>query len=294
MNQTWPKISVFILTYNSKLFIKECIESVLIQEYPNLEIVIGDDGSTDGTPDILKEYNKNYPGLFKLVLSETNTGITANCNRVLAQCNGEYIAFLAGDDLWCSGKLQKQIAWFNANPNKILNFTLTEVFDDRSSQKMAIAPTFQKQQFLAASPIIQAYILGQVESSFLLKRKYVPSYGFEASIPNVSDLIFFVEIFQQGEIGYIDEVLTKYRKHSESTSKKEEKICVEHYLSYLILEKKYPELNKDIVDIKRNIIFTLMTMNSESSKKLENQIIDTFKIKELFLILIKRIIKKIK
>src|SRR3954466_12075374 len=76
-----PRVSVLMLTYQHAKYVRESVESVLAQNYPNLQIVIGDDASTDGTQDILREYAARHPGLFKLLLAETNQGITKNANQ---------------------------------------------------------------------------------------------------------------------------------------------------------------------------------------------------------------------
>ena len=70
-NNNPPLVSVAILTYNQEEFLREALETVLSQNYSNIQIVVGDDCSTDGTQAMLKEYEKNYPGKFVLHLAET-------------------------------------------------------------------------------------------------------------------------------------------------------------------------------------------------------------------------------
>ena len=81
--KTKPLVSVFITTYNHGAFITDCLESVLTQNYENFEIIVGDDASTDKTPEILLEYKVKYPNIIKLVLHEKNIGVTNNCNSIL-------------------------------------------------------------------------------------------------------------------------------------------------------------------------------------------------------------------
>src|SRR5262245_60854912 len=97
--QDYPLVSVGIVTYQHEKFIDECLQSILTQDYPNMEIIIADDGSKDRTPEIVREYANKYPGKFVLRLSEKNRGITANSNEAHFACSGKYIAWMAGDDL---------------------------------------------------------------------------------------------------------------------------------------------------------------------------------------------------
>src|SRR5438128_463489 len=90
---TNPLVSVIVPTYNQLDFIAEALDSVLEQDYENLQIVVGDDGSTDGTVEIIRQFAKRYPRRLIPLDGLPHLGITANCNRCLRACNGKYIAF---------------------------------------------------------------------------------------------------------------------------------------------------------------------------------------------------------
>ena len=106
-----PLVSVWMITYNQEELIKEAIDSVLMQEVDfEYEIVIGEDCSTDRTREVLEEYNRKYPGKFKLLFREKNLGITANFADTFRHCSGKYIAPCEGDDYWTDPlKLKKQV-----------------------------------------------------------------------------------------------------------------------------------------------------------------------------------------
>ena len=93
-----PKVSVMIITYNQEDLISETIESVLFQNYPNLEIIVSDDASTDKTPEIILSYASRYPNVVIPVLNKKNIGITGNSNTAFFACTGEMVAVLGGDD----------------------------------------------------------------------------------------------------------------------------------------------------------------------------------------------------
>jgi len=105
------KVSVCCITYNHEKFIATAIDSFIIQKLDcDYEIVISDDASSDATVAILKEYEKKYPALIRLILHENNIGMMPNLIQTLLSCKGEYIAVCEGDDYWTDPlKLQKQI-----------------------------------------------------------------------------------------------------------------------------------------------------------------------------------------
>ena len=123
MPEAVPLLSVCIITYNHEQFIRQAIDSVLLQEctFP-IEIVIGEDCSTDSTGAICQEYARKYAHV-KLLDNETNLGMVNNFLRTSKACTGKYIAMLEGDDYWTDPhKLQKQVDFLEANPDFVLCF----------------------------------------------------------------------------------------------------------------------------------------------------------------------------
>ena len=112
------KISVGIITYNQQETIAQTLDSILCQQGDfELEVVIGEDCSTDNTWAICKEYAERYPEQVVLLENTHNLGIMANFARVMKACTGEYVGICAGDDYWCDEqKLQKQLDYMTAHP----------------------------------------------------------------------------------------------------------------------------------------------------------------------------------
>jgi len=129
---TNPLVSCSIIVYNQKDYIAQCIDGMLCQEcdFP-LNIVVADDCSTDGTQDILREYQAKYPDKIKLVLNEKNGHIAANwvsCCKELE--GGEYVAFCDGDDYWSNPKkLQLQVEYMRQHSECVALSTRNEILD---------------------------------------------------------------------------------------------------------------------------------------------------------------------
>lgn len=94
-----PLVTIGIISYNNAAYIGECIESCLAQTYPNVEIVVADDASTDRSPDIIREYVKRYPNKIRAVLAHTNAGVAPNLNQAVKAAKGVWFKTIACDDV---------------------------------------------------------------------------------------------------------------------------------------------------------------------------------------------------
>lgn len=111
-----PKVSVCVISYNQEKYIRKCLQSILEQETDfEFEVIVGDDGSKDGTPAIIREFADKYPGKVKPVLHPKNVGPTANYFSVHNIARGKYIAHVDGDDYCLPGKLSRLAAHLDQN-----------------------------------------------------------------------------------------------------------------------------------------------------------------------------------
>jgi glycosyltransferase involved in cell wall biosynthesis len=120
-----PSVSVVMITYNHGRYIRNAIEGVLAQEtdFP-VELLIGEDHSTDETPDIVREYARGHPEKIRVISSTQNVGAKKNLQRLEAACDGKYTAYCEGDDFWHDPlKLQKQVCFLETNPQYSLVHT---------------------------------------------------------------------------------------------------------------------------------------------------------------------------
>jgi glycosyltransferase involved in cell wall biosynthesis len=113
-----PKVTVIIPTFNRERFIRECVESVLSQTYQDFELIVVDDGSTDGTPDLLQKYDGRLTYIW-----QENRGPSAARNRGIQLASGEWICFLDSDDLWLPRKLERQMEFFARHPDARVCYT---------------------------------------------------------------------------------------------------------------------------------------------------------------------------
>ena len=110
-----PLVSVIIPTYNRGWIVKEAIDTVLEQDFTDFELIVVDDGSTDNTPEILREFGSDIQ-----VIMQSNRGVSAARNRGIQASAGRWIAFLDSDDLWLPQKLSRQVDFFRSQPDALI------------------------------------------------------------------------------------------------------------------------------------------------------------------------------
>lgn len=131
-----PLVSVHMITYNHRPYIERSINGVLEQktDFP-IELVIGEDCSTDGTREVVQQYAERHPDVIRTVMRDANVGVKANSRSVYAATRGKYIAYCEGDDYWHDpDKLQIQVDFLEANPDYVMVYTNLDwyvVLEDR-------------------------------------------------------------------------------------------------------------------------------------------------------------------
>jgi glycosyltransferase involved in cell wall biosynthesis len=211
-----PLVSVACITYNHEKFIAQAIESVLMQEtdFP-VELVIGEDCSTDGTRAIVQEYAAKYPGVIRPLLPDRNLGMAKNYEAVRLACRGKYIAWLEGDDYWIlPEKLQMQVDLMEANPHFSMCGTKTRLSisgaDGLEKESRFLAP-FTIQEEYGLDEFLLGYTMHT--TSMLLRHGVVEFSEWLSDIVMLRDTCVFALHADKGPVGYIDEVASCYRLH---------------------------------------------------------------------------------
>lgn len=160
-----PKVSICIVTYNQKGYIRQCLESALAEaaDVP-VEILVGDDCSDDGTSDIVASIAAAHPSLVRHIRHEMRLNTTENSNAIVRLATGEFIAHIDGDDYWLRGKLKKQVEYLDRNPgcaaiytNAITineNGSIIGVFNNVGEKQFDLAAMVRRGNFLNMSSIL--------------------------------------------------------------------------------------------------------------------------------------------
>lgn len=209
MKPALPKVSVIIPSFNHARYIRECVESVLSQSYPEIEIVIIDDGSTDETIDILEEYGD------RIRLIRQIRGRQARARNIgLKESSGEWIAFLDSDDRYLPSRIEDSVAAVLNDPTIDLvwgDFRIINA-NGRVIQEIRWAPSQPdfRLELISGNPICNASVTVKREALCELK-------GFDERVPRACDGLAWYRLAARGKrFAHVPRILLDYRIHNKN------------------------------------------------------------------------------
>lgn len=214
MAETEEIISVIVPVYNVDHFIVDTMESVRRQTYPYWELLLIDDGSSDGSARVIEEYaERTGDRRIRLVRQPSNQGAARARNRGLAEARGRYIAFLDADDLWMPEKLEHELAFLKEKSAAFV-FTGYEFADEqgRGTGKVVRVPQLLNyRQALKNTTIFTTTVMFDTER--------IPKEQLEMPVMKSEDTALWWRILRNGYLAYgLDENLAKYRRAGRSLS----------------------------------------------------------------------------
>jgi glycosyltransferase involved in cell wall biosynthesis len=204
-----PTVSVIIPTYNRANYICEAIDSILAQTYADYEIIVVDDGSTDGTRQALQRWIDD--GTICYYYQE-NRGESAARNHGIRKARGQYIAFLDSDDLFLPTKFEKQVAYLEQNLDKAFVQSWYAKFDDQGND-LGYRDTSKINGYVYPEILLNWSVLLAVPSVVVRSEVLEDIGGFDESIRLGPDLDLWRRITKKYAIGVVPEVLCKIRVH---------------------------------------------------------------------------------
>jgi glycosyltransferase involved in cell wall biosynthesis len=213
------KVSVIIPAYNRSDYIDQTILSVLNQSYPNIELIVVDDGSTDDTYEKIQAYGDKLTLLSHA--NRGNKGQSASINLGLAKVGGKYIAILDSDDYWELNKLQIQVLFLEKNMNVGLVYTNGYAVDANGDK---LYPIYDNKHLEPNDPnmvLLDCYIALPVNS--LVRREVYDIVGeFDETYRAAQDHDMLLRIAEVTELAYLPDSLWYYRRHGDSISSQQQ------------------------------------------------------------------------
>lgn len=206
-----PCVSVIIPSYNHAPYLRECVDSVLTQEHPNIELIVVDDGSTDGSLDILRAYGE------RITLLQQRGGRQARARNLgLGVAHGELVAFLDSDDRYLPGRITSAVAALQAAPDVGVVWGDYRQIDAAgvliSEARWTPAATDFRRELIAGNPICNATVT--------LRRSVLDEIGgFDERVPRVCDGAAWYQIAARGHrFLHLDRLVLDYRQHGANDS----------------------------------------------------------------------------
>lgn len=256
-------VDVNIAVYNHEPYLRKTLDSVLrqITTFP-FKVLIADDCSTDGSIDILKEYEKKYQDRVQVIYQPKNIGITSpdrNGIILLRRSTAKYIALLDGDDYWCDDyKLEKQVDFLENNPDYSLCFHdvyIKEPGRRRKNQHLYFVPETTDLYYLLMN---KTYI--STLSAVFKNQPGLPDFLSKFTNAPLGDYLLYVYIAQFGKIKYFPDKMGVYRAHRQGSwsqlgsAAHEKAFFLLKDLYQILSEKDKPYLRVHIYKVLENII----------------------------------------
>lgn len=279
----YPLVSIIVITYNSAKFVLETLESAKTQTYENIELIVSDDGSTDETIAICKEWIEKNKSRFvntELIRVPQNTGIPANCNRGIKAANGEWVKLIAGDDCLIENCVEINVSYVKLNIDVcILQTDLVTYADEFTIEKYLFETNNSNNDFF--SKVINAKEQHRMllksnkinaPSIFILKDVLIRNGLFDEELRLIEDWPMWIKITRANLKIYYHRALTvKYRRTSDSVMFNGTPYMNTNFARCLVIfAKKYIKHSfyyhylKFIIGLKLIILLNSLDLNNKS------------------------------
>lgn len=221
MTNKYPLVSILIPTYNREKYLATALDSALAQTYPNIEIIVHDDASTDSTSSLLATYND--PRL-RVIRTEDNHGMIGGWNYIVSQAKGKYLKFLASDDLLAPTCVTQLVKAALAHPAATLITCQRQFIDEQGIviKKMG----FSNKNMVVGGKEHAHWILTTLRenkigepTAVLYPTKLVKKAGiFDPQFSQFADFEYWIRLLQFGDLVYVHKPLCSFRTHAHSNT----------------------------------------------------------------------------
>lgn len=204
-----PIVSVLMPVYNTERYVAEAVESILAQTFEDFEFIIIDDGSTDRSLEILRQYEQRDPRF--RVISRANTGLVVALNEMLGLAQGKYLARIDSDDVALPERFAKQVEYMEQHPDCVVLGSRMLLIDSDGDPIREMVDLFTHEQIdnHLLEGIAQIY-----HATVLMRREAVENVGgYRDAYRAAEDVDLFLRLAECGHLVNLPDVLTKYRQH---------------------------------------------------------------------------------
>jgi glycosyltransferase involved in cell wall biosynthesis len=223
-----PAISVVLIFFNEERFLSEAVASVIAQTHSDWELLLVDDGSTDGSTALARAYERDHPGRIRYLdhPRHDNLGMSATRNRGISEARGAYLSFLDADDVWLPRKLEQQLAAIAANPRAAMVVGRTEWWyswtgvaadADRDLVQQLPVPL---NTVVEPPVLLRAFLQDEFASlaDLLVRRDVIQAVGaYDRAFRGLyEDQVFHAKVCASYPVYVADQTWYRYRQHAQS------------------------------------------------------------------------------
>jgi len=260
-----PRLSVLTLAYNHASYIAECMEGVIAQQtdFP-IQHIIADDASDDGTQDIILDYAARYPHIVP-VFQKTRSRGPENVRALFNAARTEYVALCDGDDYFTDpAKLQTQVDLLDAHKDYALCFHVVRVVHEDGSRPERLYPP---EEILPCGVRSFYYLVDLIRNNFIQTNSVMYRWRFSGGLPDwfraditPSDRYWHLLHAQMGKIGFINKVMSVYRRHEKSVFYLSEIDALKHRANFGLREiKVWDAINRHFKQKYESIILDMIS-----------------------------------
>tara|TARA_R110002049_G_scaffold282197_1_gene461996 strand:- start:813 stop:1700 length:888 start_codon:yes stop_codon:yes gene_type:complete len=219
-----PLVSILIPVFNHSVYIEECLDSILNLDYPNIELVLCDDGSKDDSYEKVKNWLQKNKSIRAKLLTQKNQGVCKTLNRLIKESSGVYISICASDDFLTPKGIQQRVTALEKNPTKLAVIGDAKLVDQNSNIIAASAMKYlykadyhQLRNDLASELVFQWSVVGP---TLLIRREAYNQVGLYDENLVVEDREFYLRLLKCDGLIFIPEIVSGYRIHTGNASRK--------------------------------------------------------------------------
>lgn len=246
MNIPEPLVSISCITYNHARYIRQCLDGFVLQKttFP-FEVLIHDDASTDGTADIIREYEMKYPYIIKPIYEQENQWVKGRRGSAVfnfPRAKGKYIALCEGDDYWIDPlKLQKQVDFLELHSNYSMCFHNTRLLEE-SSYKFNLIPVEEREYCIGE--LFEKWLVPT--ASILMKKEVIYNFTSDSKLLN-GDIYMVLSAVTLGKVHGMSDVMSVYRVQDNGLTIKRQKtdnaqLQLRYIKHYQLLKSDFPEI----------------------------------------------------
>ncbi len=263
----YPLVSIITTVWNCRRFVAEAIQSILLQDYPNFEYIVVDDGSDDGTIEEIRKFEGDSR-LRTLYLGE-NLGRIVSLNKALDMAQGKYAAIHDADDVSLPHRIFKQVEFLEEHPDHVIVASNTVEIDE-SGEVLAYPEKPVSDKDLQFMIMLKCTV---TNPSILFRMSAVKEHSirYERRYNHAEDFAFISELSRHGKVHNLEEVLLKYRRHDLNNSKVNAKVMEESSIE--IARRNLAWLGIEIENEQVKRIRNLISSKGADSKHLAEDVV---------------------